>query len=117
MQDDYVFLKLRVFGTSNCDNCKMLQKSLAHYDLPFDFIDANDIKNERLCDFFSVDEMPVIQVLDSRNNAVIASHIGLIDPMKLFKKASLIFKQSNTKTFNLSKTKENRKGGCQSCGD
>lgn len=121
MEGEFTFLKMRIFGASDCDHCKMLQKSMQHHGLAFDFVDANDPKNERLCDFFDVDKLPLLQILDSRTSAVVAFHSGLIDPMKFLERtASALRGKAKTKdgAFNLAKIKKDRTHrGCSGCYD
>lgn len=116
MENEYVFLKIRMFGSKDCENCDMMKKAIKHHGLTCDFIDVDDPKNQKLVDFFDVDEMPLVQVLDGRNNAVIAFHTGWIDPMKFLKRAgSLMNQQNKTGTFNLSQQKKKRR--CSDCYD
>lgn len=117
--NEYSFLKFRMFGSADCDKCKSMQKIMEHHQLVYDFIDANDDKNDKLCDLFNIDELPVIQILDtSRRNLVIAFKIGLVDPMKMLKEAAELWKyqkHGSHGSFNLSKKKRSR--GCSSCGE
>lgn len=102
-------LKIRLFGSSDCNNCNILKQSLKYYDLSYDFVDVNDKKNDKLCDILNIDEIPVIQILSSSDNRVISSHIGLIDPMKFLKRFSA--------SKNISKSRNSNKKGCNNCYD
>lgn len=102
-------LKIRLFGSSDCNNCNILKQSLKYYDLSYDFVDVNDKKNDKLCDILNIDEIPVIQILNSSNNKVIASHTGIIDPMKFLKRIS------GSKKISTSNNKKNK--GCDTCYD
>lgn len=116
MEHDYIFLKMRMFGSKDCETCDMMKKAMKHHGLAYDFIDVDDPKNQKIVDFFDVDEMPLVQVLDNRSNTVIAFHAGWIDPMKFLKKAgSLVSEQKKTGAFNLSQQKKKRR--CSDCYD
>lgn len=102
-------LKIRLFGSSRCDRCLIIKQSLKYYDLPYDYIDIDDPKNDKLCDILNIDEIPVLQILNTSNNSVVRSHIGIIDPMKLLKSIS-----SKKTIYN---KEDGKNKGCKNCYD
>ena len=65
---------IRVFGSNDCEKCKELLRDLQLYKMNFVFVDANDDKNQELCDLHDVDELPHVQVI--RNKNILAQYIG-----------------------------------------
>lgn len=106
-------LKIRLFGSSSCENCKIIKQSLKYYDISYDFIDVDDTKNEKLCDLLNIEEIPVIQIINSSNNSVIRSHTGLIDPMKFIRSTSNYVQ----KRLDDNRKNNANKKGCKNCYD
>jgi hypothetical protein len=79
-------IRIRIFGSHDCQDCKNLINAFNHYSLSFEFIDANDKKNEDLCDKLNIDQLPVVQAVYEGTNNVFLSHVGYIGPMIFLEK-------------------------------
>lgn len=54
---------IRVFGSKDCVACKRLLASLHRDKVAYSYIDADDDKNQDLCDAFEVESLPFVQIL------------------------------------------------------
>mgnify|MGYP001180949654 CR=1 FL=1 len=74
-------IRIRIFGASDCENCKSLMKAFEFHAISYEFIDANDPKHEALCDKHNVDELPHIQAIYEDNEKPFLTNIGYIGPL------------------------------------
>lgn len=60
-----------IFGTEDCDSCKIAVKLLDEYELSKEFVvvyvDAKAEETQKLCDLYGVDELPHIVTIDPHN--------------------------------------------------
>lgn len=66
--------KIRLFGSEDCDQCKMVRHILNSNNIKYEFIDAFSDDTQSLCDDNNVEEIPHIQLL--KNEEVIEDFIG-----------------------------------------
>lgn len=69
---------LRVFGSDDCDRCKVYLPALEEANIEFVFIDAEAEDNDDLCEEYEIDELPVTQVVV--DGEVVGELIGPIQP-------------------------------------
>lgn len=74
-------IKFRIFGSSTCDDCTKLIKAMKMYSVEYDFIDANDEKNDAICDRYNIDGLPCLQALRNSDGKMILQRIGYVSPM------------------------------------
>ena len=69
-------MKIRFFGSPNCEDCAKVFILLNKFDLEYDYIDAleedDDIQN--FCDDQDVEELPHLQFIIDGN--IILQHVG-----------------------------------------
>jgi len=78
--------KVRLFGSSNCQNCIEAIVFLKKAKIDFSYIDAfdEDEKIQKLCDIYNVDALPHIQFFDNKGE-ILYEHKGEIDSDKFLK--------------------------------
>ena len=71
---------IRIFGSTDCDDCRLAMSYLEDLSLDYEYIDAfsEESKIEKLCDDYDVDELPHVQVLNKKGR-VISEFIGIDD--------------------------------------
>ena len=80
-------MKIRFFGSHECDLCNLVRKRLLDENFRFDFVDALDFDDEnadKLCDENSVDALPHVQIIDD-NGVKIREFVGSFEPEDLIK--------------------------------
>ena len=70
---------LRVFGSDDCERCKVYLPALKEAGIDFVFIDAEAEENDDLCEEFDIDELPVTQVVDD-DGKVLGELRGSLQP-------------------------------------
>lgn len=78
-----MYSKIRVFGSDDCDRCKVYLPALEKANIEFVYIDAEADENDELCDEHEIDELPVTQVLV--DGEVLGELVGPIQPDFLIK--------------------------------
>ena len=78
--------KVRLFGSSDCQNCLEAIVFLKKANVDFSYIDAfdEDKKIQKLCDTYNVDTLPHIQFFDNKGK-ILYEHKGDIDGDKILK--------------------------------
>ena len=76
-------MRIRFFGSFNCQDCLKALVILSKYDISIDYVDAFDEETQELCDEEDVGELPHIQFI--KNNKVIFEYIGPISEKKIEK--------------------------------
>jgi hypothetical protein len=61
---------IRVYGSYVCEKCALLTNGLKLLKIPFEFIDALDEKNDAICDKYSVNALPHVQIFNDDNVVV-----------------------------------------------
>ena len=122
---------IRIFGSDDCDRCRSIKNAFEFYGVPYEYVDANDPKNDALCDAHEVDELPQVEAFFPKNNFTFYKFVGYINPSVFIERAvvtnSNIEKFYDTtiadvkKNIDLDKLhkeiEENRKStGCTACG-
>ena len=69
---------IRVFGSDDCDRCKIYLPALEKANIEFVFIDAEAEENDDLCDEHEIDELPVTQIIS--DGQVLGELIGPLQP-------------------------------------
>lgn len=75
-------LKIRIFGSNTCKSCSHLTKAFDMHGFSYEFVDADDEVNDKLCEQHKVDELPHTQVL-SDEGEVLYNHVGYVAPYML----------------------------------
>lgn len=88
---------IRIFGAEECDRCQKVKKWFDDAAIGYQYIDANDPANEKLCDDHHVDEMPHIEAYYTNIDRVFYTYKGEIDPMQFLDKA--VEKTINLESF------------------
>ena len=89
-------MKLRVFYGKECKRCALYLDLLKASDLDVEYLDADDIVNENLCDEENVDELPHTQIID-QNGKVRLNMYGIRSIAFLREYMSKILKSSDKK--------------------
>tara|TARA_B100000614_G_scaffold262909_1_gene300878 strand:+ start:390985 stop:391392 length:408 start_codon:yes stop_codon:yes gene_type:complete len=76
-------IKIRMFGSHDCDECTKFRKAFGIYSIPVDFIDAMADENQELCDRHGVDKLPHIQAFRSGSDDIIYERIGYTSPLSV----------------------------------
>ena len=61
-------IQFRMISSNTCPKCKHFHKSLTYYKIGFTVYDADDPKNEKQLDKWNIDDMPVMQIIDTRKS-------------------------------------------------
>lgn len=69
---------IRIFGSDDCERCKVYLPALEKANIEFIFIDAEAEENDELCDEYEIDELPVTQIVV--DGQVLGELIGSIQP-------------------------------------
>ena len=59
-------MKIRVFGTGDCKDCKLLLNALNSKNISYSFVDALSPDTQEFCDKHNVNRLPHVQVIDAR---------------------------------------------------
>jgi len=70
---------IRIFGSDDCERCKIYLPALENAQIDFVFIDADADEHEELCDEHEIDELPVTQIVGDDEN-VLGELIGPLQP-------------------------------------
>jgi len=70
---------IRVYGSDNCERCKVYLPALDEAKIEFVFIDAEDEKNDDLCEEYDIDELPVTQIVED-DGRILGELIGPLQP-------------------------------------
>lgn len=108
-------VRIRIFGSAHCDKCDLLKKLFTSVGIEFDFIDANDNKNDIICDLNNVDELPHIQAYRVRSKKIIVNYKGFISPKDLIKKMKDALSDRG-KNVQINGRSSNEGSNCGSCG-
>lgn len=68
---------IRIFGSTECEDCLNVLKMIKNYNLPFVYVDAFEDRTQDLCDERNVDELPQLEIL--KDNKVIFSLVGPVE--------------------------------------
>lgn len=79
-------MRIRVFGSNDCEVCKRLLTAMHAVGVSYFYVDAEDDKNDAICEAYGIEELPHIQILDG--NRTVWDHTGYISPLQLQKIAS-----------------------------
>jgi len=126
-------VKIRIFGSADCDICKNLIKAFEHHAIQFEYVDANAPDKEALCDKYKVDQLPHIQAVYADNDKPFLTHVGYVGPMQFVEHMKQYSKQlaDFTNSYKqlavnnvdaeaiqqqMKEAKKNVKSGCSSCG-
>ncbi len=71
-------IKLRLFGTDQCENCIKMMTELEKNNINFDYIDVAIDETQPLCDNYDVNDLPRIQIIDN-SGELMFDYIGLLD--------------------------------------
>ena len=123
MQPDII--KLRVFGSKSCEECEKQIKAFDIHAIEYEFIDADDLSKEQICDTYSVDRLPHIHAYLSSTGKVVATSVGYVSPtvfmIKLGKALEELRSPTNMEIKGVRQgpprtieTKQDR-GGCKGC--
>ena len=63
-------MKLRFFGSDDCEKCKSFKQSFSLLGIKYDYVDAGVDKNQALCEKNKVDKLPHIQIVDDSDKVV-----------------------------------------------
>jgi len=70
-------VKIRVFGSSDCQTCQNLAESYEHNKISYVFVDALADDTQDLCDRHGVDELPHVQII-ALNGKVVFNKSGFV---------------------------------------
>ena len=78
--------RIRLFGSSDCQNCIEAIVFLKKANVDFSYVDAfdEDEKIQNLCDIYNVDNLPHIQFFDNKGE-ILYEHRGDIDGDKMLR--------------------------------
>lgn len=91
-------IKFRIFGSHTCKECQKLSKAMTMHSIEYDFIDANDEKNDKLCDQFDIEELPCTQAIRSSDGKILLQKIGYFSPMSFLQDVSAEVEKLNKPT-------------------
>lgn len=89
-------IKLRIFGSNTCKDCVKQKKAMDIYSIDFEFIDADDEKNDFICDQNEVDDLPCMQAYRAETGEVILTRIGYISPLVFMRDLSAKLEEINS---------------------
>jgi len=69
---------IRIFYTKDCKRCHAYLNALTEACINYVALDADEDKNEKICDKYGVDELPYTQILDGKK--VIKEFVGIRNP-------------------------------------
>lgn len=75
-------MKLWIFTSKTCSPCRTLKTSLASFDLSIPVKYKDVVENQKEAFDFRVRSLPTLCLVDE-NNALIATHSGLIPPTSI----------------------------------
>ena len=75
-----VLIKIRIFGSPSCDECRKLKKAFDMYSIEYEFLDANADANDKICDLYRIEELPHTQAYDAGSGSIICEKIGYVSP-------------------------------------
>lgn len=119
-------IKFRIFGSQTCRECIKLKKAMELYSIDFEFIDANDPKNEAICDTQNIDDLPHLQAYRASDGKVMLQKVGYVSPLTFLRELASLVEQENlprdlnlkgvrpSGPYNIQPTKK-REGGCGGC--
>jgi arsenate reductase-like glutaredoxin family protein len=85
-------MKIRMFGSHDCEECYRTRKFFAEKRVSFEFIDGMADENQDLCDEHNVWDFPHVQLLNSKG-VVLKQYIKDIDLPKLFNDWQVLLKK------------------------
>ena len=71
-------MKIRIFGSEECQDCLMALFLLKQAKINFEYIDAFADDKQDFCDECNVDELPHLQFIDD-SDIIIMEHVGPIE--------------------------------------
>ena len=81
-------IRIRVFGSNNCEQCDKFAKAMKMHAFEYEFLDANADENQDICDKYDVDELPCIQAYIDGSEEILLQKIGYISPVLLYQSIS-----------------------------
>ena len=79
-----VKMKIRIFGSDTCKNCKRVLEVLDNKGISYAFVDALSEDTQDFCDKHHVNALPHVQVVD-KNDRIVFEHIGLATDARIKK--------------------------------
>jgi len=73
-------IKIRIFGSDDCDNCNNLKKAFDIHSIGYEYVDAMSDETQSLCDKNKVDELPHIQAYVNEDD-IFYNRIGFTSPL------------------------------------
>jgi hypothetical protein len=124
MEEKPNIIKVRIFGSKNCEECLKQTKSFDLYSIDYDFIDVDSDKNQKISDENNIDRIPHIQAYFLESKKVIFSKIGYISPIVFMDKLSSALSEKYPKNLLVKGVRQqgkyvvepkNNGGGCTGC--
>ena len=84
-------IRIRIFGSQDCKNCKKLLDGLNKHGVSYAFVDAMAEETQDFCDRHGVNVLPHVQIVDASGSVLfeqvgLASPYNVIDAIKKLKK-------------------------------
>jgi thioredoxin-like negative regulator of GroEL len=109
-------IRIRIFGSKECERCEAMTKLYTSVGLGFDFVDVNAEENDALCDSLHIDALPEIQAYVVETGKVIMKHVGFLSPTDLALRLKDISSNTGDPNMNLRGIRGPAKG-CNGCND
>ena len=118
-------IKFRVFGSKSCEECEKQIKAFDIHAIDYEFIDADDLSKEQICDLYTVDRLPHTHAYFPSTGKVITTSIGYVSPATFMMKLGKALEELKNPTnmdikgvrqgpLRTIETKDGR-GGCKGC--
>ena len=120
MSNDDSSIIIRIFASNGCKRCKMFKEECQKFSLPHVVINANEEKNQEICDKYEVNQLPHIQIMRERSEMVMLEYAGYIHPISFLNtfKKRIAAKSKDVETAKVSRIpggEITKKPGCGSC--
>ena len=120
MSNDDSSIIIRIFSSNECSRCKMFKEECKKFGLPHLIVDANDLKNQGVCDQYEVNELPHIQIIRESSALVLLEYVGYIHPVSMLSKLrkklkSRLNKKATAKVEGISEEEMSKDPNCKNC--
>ncbi len=108
---------IRIFGSSECNECMKLKESLQMHLLSFEFIDVDIEETQDFCDLHNIDKIPRTQAYTKNDNKenIIIDISGYISPQLLMSKISSKLRDKPTDVVMKGVSQKNKTRTCNGC--
>jgi arsenate reductase-like glutaredoxin family protein len=118
MSNDDSSIIIRIFASNGCKRCKMFKEECQKFSLPHVVINANEEKNQEICDKYEVNQLPHIQIVRQNSGLVMLEYAGYIHPISFLNTFKKRLRAGATAVASVNKIDEEdilKNPGCSEC--